>query len=120
MCPVRFAASVSTSSPHSASVIGLNSKRIAGDSELASRWAAPRKTAGFAAFRVDLDKTWPTPDECTERIERNCVRPRQPMVRTSIWARCDLRLKGVSVGPAQLNKARRVEHRCGDRFDPRG
>jgi hypothetical protein len=38
----------------------------------------------FAAFRVDLDKTWPTPDECTERIERNCVRPRQPMVRTSV------------------------------------
>jgi len=46
MCPVRFAASVSTSSPHSASVIGLNSERIAGGSELASRWAAPRKTAG--------------------------------------------------------------------------
>src|SRR5262249_13105168 len=37
----------------------------------------------FAAFRVDLGKIWPTPDECTERIERNCVRPRQPMVRTS-------------------------------------
>src|SRR6516162_9581921 len=38
----------------------------------------------FAAFRVDLDKTWPTPDQRTERIERNCVRPRQPMVRTSV------------------------------------
>src|SRR5215831_4651669 len=38
----------------------------------------------FAAFRVDLDKTWPTPDECTELIERNGVRPRQPMVRTSV------------------------------------
>ena len=38
----------------------------------------------FAAFRVDLDKIWPTPDECTERIERNCVRPRQPMVRASV------------------------------------
>jgi hypothetical protein len=44
--PRWFAASVSTSSPHSASVIGLNSKRIAGGSELASKWAAPRKTAG--------------------------------------------------------------------------
>jgi hypothetical protein len=38
----------------------------------------------FAAFRVDLDKTWPTPDECTDRIERNCVRPCQPTVRTSV------------------------------------
>jgi len=84
MCPVRFAASVSTSSPHWASVIGLNSKRIAGGPGAGQQVGCATQDSRFAAFRVDLDKIWPTPDECTERIERNCVRPRQPMVRASV------------------------------------
>ena len=38
----------------------------------------------FAAFCVNLDKTWTSSNECTECIERNCVGQCQPVARTSV------------------------------------